>query len=134
MPINLRDRMVGLAGDKFVFVDSQVDPVTNQSQLDWVSNIARKLQRGLVLAIDYGFPRTEFREVLQVRAKHRQLESPFEQIGEADITAHINWSDIAEAAEKNGLSLCGFTDQHHFLTGILSEFGRGGSPEPPAGD
>ena len=57
-----------------------------------------------------------------MRAKHRELDSPFEQIGEADITAHINWTDIAEAAEKNGLRLIGFTDQHHFLTGLISSF------------
>jgi SAM-dependent MidA family methyltransferase len=122
MPINLRNKVVGIDRGKFVFVDSPGDQVTNQSQLDWVSNIARKLQRGFLLAIDYGFPRSEFREVLQVRAKHRQLDSPFEQIGEADVTAHINWTDIAEVAEKNGLRLNGFTDQHHFLTGLISTF------------
>ena len=59
---------------------------------------------------------------MQVRARHRQLDSPFEEIGEADITAHVNWTDIAEAAEKNGLRVTGFTDQHHFLTGIISAF------------
>jgi len=32
------------------------------------------------------------------------------------------------------LCVVGFTDQHHFLTGIISQFGRGDSPEPPAGD
>ena len=80
------------------------------------------MQRGFVLAIDYGFPRDDFREVIQIRARHRSLDSPFEQIGEADITAHLNWTDIAERAEKNGLRVDGFTDQHHFLTGIISTF------------
>jgi len=122
MPINLCRKVVDLAGDKFLFVDSPDEQTINQSQLDWIVNIARKLQRGLVLSIDYGFSRTEFREVVQVRAKHRELDSPFEQIGEADITAHINWTDIAEAAEKNGARLIGFTDQHHFLTGLISTF------------
>ena len=120
MPINLRDKLVGLNGDRFVFIDSPNEQRTNQSQLDWIAKVATRLQRGVVLAIDYGFARSEFREVLQVRAKHRSLDSPFEQIGEADITAHINWTDIAQAAEKNGLRLMGFTDQHHFLTGIIS--------------
>jgi SAM-dependent MidA family methyltransferase len=32
------------------------------------------------------------------------------------------------------LRVAGFTDQHHFLTGIVSELGRGGSPESPAGN
>jgi len=120
MPINLRDKLVGLNGDRFVFVDSPNEQRTNQSQLDWIAKVANRLQLGVVLAIDYGFARSEFREVLQVRAKHRSLDSPFEQIAEADITAHINWTDIAQVAKKNGLRLMGFTDQHHFLTGIIS--------------
>ena len=122
MPINLRNKVVDLVGNKFVFADSPDEQPTNQSQLDWIANVARKLTRGFVLTIDYGFPRTEFREIVQVRAKHRELDSPFEQIGEADITAHVNWTEIAEAAEKNGMCLVGFTDQHHFLTGLISAF------------
>jgi len=54
-----------------VLVDSPDEQTTNQSQLDWIANVARKLTRGFVLTIDYGFPRTEFCEVVQVRAKHR---------------------------------------------------------------
>ena len=122
MPVNLREKLVGVDGQRFVFVDSPEEQVTNQSQLDWIANLATKLVRGLVFAIDYGFPASEFREMVQTRAKHRLLDSPFEQIGEADIAAHLNWTDIATAAEKNGLRLAGFTDQHHFLTGIISAF------------
>jgi SAM-dependent MidA family methyltransferase len=70
---------------------------------------------------------------LQVRAKHRSLDSPFDEIGEADITAHVNWTDLAERAQANGLRVAGFTDQHHFLTGIISELGRGGSPRRAIG-
>jgi SAM-dependent MidA family methyltransferase len=46
----------------------------------------------------------------------------------------VHWGSIVERAQANGLRVAGFTDQHHFLTGIISQFGRGGSPEPPAGD
>jgi SAM-dependent MidA family methyltransferase len=129
MPINLRNKLVDLDGDKFVFVDSAQEQITDQSQLDWINEVAARLQRGFVLVFDYGFSGSEFREVLQVRAKHRQLDSPFEEIGEADITAHINWTDIAQFAEEKDLRVAGFTDQHHFLTGIISEF-----PEIVAGD
>jgi SAM-dependent MidA family methyltransferase len=122
MPINLRNKLVDLDGDKFVFVDSGKEQITNQSQLDWIDNVAARLRRGFVLAVDYGFPREEFSEMIQVRAQHRQLDSPFEQIGEADITAHVNWTDLAERAEKNGVCVSGFTDQHHFLTGIILSF------------
>lgn len=122
MPINLDGKLVGLAGDQFAFVDSQAKQTINQSQLDWIRNVATKLNRGFVLAIDYGFTESEFREVLQVRSRHRLLDSPFEKIGSADLTAHINWTAIAHAGEKNGLRLIGFTDQHHFLTGVVASF------------
>jgi len=46
----------------------------------------------------------------------------------------VDWRSIVERAQANGLHVAGFTDQHHFLTGIISQFGRGGSPEPPASD
>jgi hypothetical protein len=80
------------------------------------------LQRGYIIAIDYGHLSDEFRGSVQVRAQHRHLDSPFEQIGQADITAHVDWTSIAECAEKNGLDAAGFTDQHHFLTGIISKW------------
>jgi SAM-dependent MidA family methyltransferase len=122
MPINLQGKLVGLDGDKFVFVEGPTDAPMNQAMLDWIDCLSTKLQRGFVIAIDYGFPRADFREVLQVRAKHRRLDSPFEEIGEADITAHVNWTDLAERAKANGLRVAGFTDQHHFLTGLISKF------------
>jgi SAM-dependent MidA family methyltransferase len=122
MPVNLHGKLVGLDGDDFVFVECPDDPETkpNQAALTWIDNVAANLQRGFFIAIDYGFPRSAFRESLQVRAQHRHLDSPFEQIGQADITMHINWTDIAERAEANGLRMAGFIDQHHFLTGLLS--------------
>ena len=122
MPINLRGKLVGLRGDQFVFVESPKEQAANLSHLDWMKNVATKLGRGFVLAIDYGLVGSGFQEMVQVRSRHRTLKSPFEMIGEADITAHINWTDIAKEAEKSGLHVLGFTDQHHFLTGIISAF------------
>jgi SAM-dependent MidA family methyltransferase len=92
----------------------------NQAALDWIDKLSTKLQRGFVIVIDYGFGRDDFREVVQVRAQHRHLDSPFEEIGDADITAHINWTEIAARAQLKRLQVAGFTDQHHFLTGIIS--------------
>ena len=120
MPINLRGKLVSLEGDNLVFAEGPTDLKINQAALDWIDNLSTKLTRGFVIAIDYGFVRDEFREVMQVRAQHRHLDSPFEEIGDADISAHINWTEIAERAQANGLRVAGFTDQHHFLTGIIS--------------
>jgi SAM-dependent MidA family methyltransferase len=124
MPTDLRGKLVGLEGEKFVFVERppERNAQTNRSILDWIDNLSTRLERGFVITIDYGFARDEFREVLQVRSEHRLLDSPFEQIGEADITMHINWTDLAERADSRGLRVAGFTDQHHFVTGIISEF------------
>jgi SAM-dependent MidA family methyltransferase len=74
------------------------------------------------LIIDYGFSRDEFHGSIQVRAQHRYLDSPFERIGHADITMHVDWMSVSERAQANGLHIAGFTDQHHFVTGIISEW------------
>ena len=133
MPVRLisggREKFVGVDGDKFVFVDRPADEDMrfNQAALDWIERLAANLQRGYVITIDYGRSAAEFQGAVQVRARHQNLDSPFEQIGHADITMHVDWPSIAERAEANGLCVTGFTDQHHFLTGIISELGRGDS-------
>jgi SAM-dependent MidA family methyltransferase len=150
MPVRLingsMEKFVDLQGDKFVLVErslsqpasacqpSEQTGAFNQPALDWIDDVAANLQRGYVIAIDYGRLGEEFQGSVQVRAQHRNLDSPFEQIGHADITMQVGWSSIIERAQTNGLRVAGFTDQHHFLTGIISEFGRGGSPEPSAAD
>jgi SAM-dependent MidA family methyltransferase len=139
MPVRLishgTEKLVGLDGENLVFVERPVDKaVLNQPALDWMDEIAANLQRGYLIAIDYGCTDEDFRRTVQVRAQHRNLYSPFDSIGEADITMSVDWGSIVERAQANGLRVAGFTDQHHFLTGIISQFDMGGSPEPPAGD
>jgi len=139
MPVRLisdgTEKLVGLNGDNFVFVERPVGKTRfNQAALEWIDQIAANLQRGYVIAIDYGFLDEEFERNVQVRAQHRHLDSPFEQIGDADITMFVHWKSIVERAQANGLRVAGFTDQHHFLMGIICHFARGGSPERPAGD
>ena len=128
MPVRLishgMEKLVDLQDDMFVFIERPPSSMAfNQVALDWIDNLAANLKRGYVIAIDYGHSGDEFQRDIQVRAQHRHLDSPFEQIGHADITMHVDWTSIARRAEANGLRLAGFTDQHHFLTGIISEFG-----------
>jgi SAM-dependent MidA family methyltransferase len=95
---------------------------------DLVAAAAAKLSRGYILAVDYGHSRAEYyapeRSTGTVRcyAQHRVVESPLSHLGCADITAHVEWTSIADSAVSAGLRVDGFTDQHHFLTGILSAF------------
>jgi SAM-dependent MidA family methyltransferase len=98
----------------------------NLAALDWIERLARKLRRGVVLVADYGLPRHEFYAprrrsgTLQCYAEHRVLPSLLERVGQSDLTSHVEWTSLAEHAEQCGLRLAGFTDQHHFLTGLLS--------------
>ena len=130
MPVRLisdgTEKLVGLDGEKFVFVDRPVDKaILDQPALDWVDGIAANLQRGYVITIDYGCMNENCRRNVQVRSRHRNLDSPFEHIGTADITMSVHWRSIVERAKANGLCVAGFTDQHHFLTGIISKFESG---------
>ena len=141
-----QEKFVAIDGDTFIFVNQPiVEPalkefVANAPRLspgheieislatrDWIDHVAAKVQRGFVLVFDYGFSREDFYDpqlqngTLQVRTRHQRLKSPFEDIGNADITSHVNWTSLAEHAEEHGFQLAGFADQHHFLTGIISE-------------
>ena len=139
MPVRLisngTEKLIGLDGDNFVFVEHPVDATMfNQPALESIDQVAANLQRGYVIAIDYGFLDQETGRTVQVRNQQRNLDSPFEQIGDADITMSVDWRSIMERAHANGLRVAGFTDQHHFMTGIIAELGRGGSPDPLAVD
>jgi SAM-dependent MidA family methyltransferase len=144
MPVRLisgnMEKLVDLKDDKLVFVERPISQQAtfqpsaqgdafNQAALDWSDDVAAKLQRGYVVAFDYGRVEDEFPRDVQVRAQHRNLDSPFEQIGHADITMPVEWSTIIERAQANGLRVAGFTDQHHFLTGIVSALGLPDSPK-----
>jgi SAM-dependent MidA family methyltransferase len=145
MPVRLinggREKLVALHGDKFVLVERPISEggaafqpagakaAFNQAALDWIDEVATNLQRGYVIAIDYGRLAGENSADVQVRARHRNLESPFEQIGHADITVRADWATIVERAKARGFGIAGFTDQHHFLTGIVSEFQPLDSPK-----
>jgi SAM-dependent MidA family methyltransferase len=106
--------------------DAACETEVNVAAWDWIQAIARKLQRGFVLAVDYGYPRAEFYAAertagtLQSFARHHTISSPLHDVGHVDITAHVEWTTIAERAEASGLKLIGFTDQHHFMTGLLA--------------
>src|SRR6266542_1809680 len=142
------EKLVDLEGDGFVFVERSLpkgatpskpprkQEAFNQPTLDWIDTVAANLRRGYVLAVDYGHLSNEFDGSIQVRAQHQHLDSPFERIGHADITMHVDWISIVRRAQANSLDVAGFTDQHHFLTGLISEPGRddwGRSPLPEIG-
>ncbi len=99
----------------------------NMRALDWIGNVARLLRRGYVLIVDYGYARPEFfaqehsEGTLATYSSHRRGGNPFELVGEADLTAHVEFTSLAEDAVLHGLDVVGFADQHHFMVGAARE-------------
>jgi SAM-dependent MidA family methyltransferase len=95
-------------------------------QRDLIGTLSSRLRRGFLLAIDYGMPRAELLAphrsggTLACYAKHRRDESPLENPGQKDITAHVDFTALAQDAADCGFALEGYTDQHHFLVGAAS--------------
>lgn len=93
----------------------------------WMGEIAHRLKKGFVMTVDYGFAEEEYYASHRVRGTitayhhHQRKENFYVACGEQDLTAHVNFSLLKREGEKNGLALVGYTDQSHFLTGIVQE-------------
>jgi SAM-dependent MidA family methyltransferase len=88
-----------------------------------MENIATNIGRGFLLAIDYGYTREEqlagrHRGTLKAIRQHSVSANPYEASGEQDITADVNFSALAAAAEKHGLQTHKLVTQSQFLMGI----------------
>ncbi len=87
----------------------------------WIASLSDALQKGLILLIDYGFPRHEYyhadrnQGTLMCHYQHRAHSDPLILTGLQDITAHVDFSNVAEAAAHQGLSVAGYTHQAAFL-------------------
>ena len=90
---------------------------------DWIKSIAEHLQKGLLLLVDYGFPRHEYyhpqrdQGTLMCHYRHRAHADPFVYPGLQDITAHVDFTAMADAALEAGLKVTGYTTQASFLMG-----------------
>jgi SAM-dependent MidA family methyltransferase len=96
---------------------------TRPEAASWVASVAGKLARGAMLTIDYGFSRDQlyapWRQAgtLSCYRAHRRDDDPLESPGDKDLTAHVDFTGLAEAGASTGLELAGFADQYHFLVG-----------------
>lgn len=107
----------------------------NLRAVQWIRDLARRLDRGFVILIDYGHEARELYSVghsngtLTTFAKHHAsgaesapgvpawLANP----GEQDMTAHVDFTSIRAAAEEGGLVTLGFLDQTYFLLALATE-------------
>jgi len=94
-----------------------------------MEKVARRLKKGFVLTIDYGYLAKELygphrREgTLLCYTQHQTSENPYERLGEQDITSHVNFTSLIQKGEEAGLQFTAFVTQYQFVIalGLLSK-------------
>lgn len=87
----------------------------------FIATLARTLKRGAAFFLDYGFPEAEYYlaqrhgGTLMCHQAHLADPDPLLAVGDKDITAHVNFTGVALAAQDAGLTVLGYTSQAHFL-------------------
>ncbi|MDV2996343.1 MAG: hypothetical protein N4J56_005997 [Chroococcidiopsis sp. SAG 2025] len=96
----------------------------NLAALDWLQTVSQKLQRGYVLTIDYGYPASRYynpgrsQGTLQCYYQHHHHNDPYINIGQQDITAHVDFTALQRWGDRCGLPTVGFTQQGLFLMAL----------------
>ncbi len=92
---------------------------TSPASVATLRGLAQRLlaQGGAALIIDYGYEGPAIGDTLQAVRGHRYA-NPFEEPGEADLTAHVDFATLREAAETEGLVAYGPVTQGSFLTAL----------------
>ncbi|HOB45565.1 MAG TPA: SAM-dependent methyltransferase [Zoogloea sp.] len=98
----------------------------------WIAELAKRLDKGAMLLVDYGYPRAEYyldsrsTGTLLCYFRHHAHGDPFLWPGLNDITAFVDFTAIAEAGFEAGLDVLGYTDQANLLfnCGVLACLAR----------
>lgn len=96
----------------------------NLQALDWMQQVAQCMDRGVVLTIDYGHTAHDFYRperktgTFLCYSRHATNETPYQDIGAQDMTAHVDFSSLAAVGETHGLHVTRFTNQLSFLMGL----------------
>ena len=101
-----------------------------------VRAIAMRVRSGAIVAIDYGFPRAEYYHpqrsegTLMGHYRHRSHADPFFLPGLSDLTAHVDFTAVAEAGVAGGLRVAAYTSLAAFLVGagLLDRLAAVGDP------
>jgi SAM-dependent MidA family methyltransferase len=103
----------------------------------WLQAVGGALERGLMLFVDYGYPRREYylaerRDgTLVCHYRHRAHADPFFLPGLQDVTAFVDFTAVAEAGEMAGFELAGYSSQAMFLLGNGLEQQLAAGPQDP---
>ncbi len=102
----------------------------------WVRGVAEFLERGALLVLDYGLPRAHYyhperaQGTLRCHFRQRVHDDPLVRVGVQDITAWVDFTRVAEAADTAGLEVLGFATQAAFLLGTGIEALVAAPPDP----
>jgi len=89
----------------------------------WINSLSDILHQGVALLVDYGFPRHEYyhpdrsQGTLMCHFQHHAHGNPLILPGVQDMTAHVDFTSVAESAVDAGFSIMGYTNQAYFLLG-----------------
>ncbi len=114
-------------------IPTEATPYTseiNPNLSGWFDSISQCLEKGVILLADYGYPRKEYyfhernKGTLICHYQHLVNEAPLHHVGLQDITASVDFTAVAEAADSADLTVAGFTSQATFLSnsGLESVF------------
>ena len=112
----------------------------NLRMRDWLQEVSAALAEGFLLTVDYGYPAWDYygedrsRGTLMCYYRHQVNEDPYRNIGEQDLTAHVNFSSLKAWGEEAGLKTVGFSAQGTYLVSlgideVIAEF-SGETPDP----
>jgi SAM-dependent MidA family methyltransferase len=93
----------------------------NLASLAWLTSLANSLKQGAIFIIDYGYPKASFYHpqrtdgTLMCYYQHQGHSNPLVLQGLQDITAHVDFTALAQVAIDNGLDIEGFQTQADFL-------------------
>lgn len=113
-------RLQKLVGSRMPALPGYRSEVNLQAEA-WVAGMGDWLHKGAALLIDYGFPRREYYHpqraegTLMCHYRHQAHANPFLYPGLQDITAHVDFTAMADAALEGGLDVLGYTSQARFL-------------------
>ncbi|HGG7679579.1 TPA: class I SAM-dependent methyltransferase [Neisseria meningitidis] len=128
-------QLSALASLYFPKISSPYTSELHPQQYAFIRTLASRLERGGMIFIDYGFDAAQYyhpqrnQGTLIGHYRHHVIHNPFDFIGLADLTAHVNFTDIAQAGTDAGLDLIGYLPQSHFLlnlgiTELLAQTGQ----------
>jgi SAM-dependent MidA family methyltransferase len=124
--INPKDLPDLLAGEEYINgYTTEMRPLAKP----WIKSLAECLSQGHIFLFDYGYSQKEYYHPQRVEGslrcfnRHQAHSQPLELTGLQDITAHVDFTEIAKAAVNAGLDVDGFTTQAGFLleNGILQQ-------------